>query len=247
MSQEGKYLKDLQTTKTGFAISVVKGEERTLETFILKISEDFGPTATVEKSVEWETIRVGNVIQNITTLGQDNVPTRVGITKGDIVKALEEETGSAPIDAFETKNSVASTHELTATWMVKYPIGSFSKTTNLRLFGKHVTARVLKKRVLTVQFGRCFKWHNERTCAQTQRCRLCGSTEHKETERNLHNNVTDHCHTRCIHCLGPHPADDPKCPLRRHPNRAQVTKTERAEIRKKGRRGDGEEGKQDRP
>jgi hypothetical protein len=95
-------------------------------------------------------------------------------------------------------------------------------------------AQPLYRRVRTMQCNRCWKWHNPRSCARNPRCRLCGSTQHTEDGHTNHcTAAAPHtCPPRCLHCHGPHPADDSHCLLRPSKPGLQFTKSQQAEIRK---------------
>ena len=136
--------------------------------------------------------------------------------------------------AHETTASAANPQEPIATWLVKYPIEASLSLRNLRLFGIRTNARTLPRRTTVIQCGRCFQWHNERSCARSHHCRLCGSTQHLENSHPTCNGSSHVCPPRCIHCHGPHPADDPNCPLRPRPNQKPVTKKAKAELRSAG-------------
>src|ERR1700761_6136614 len=104
----------------------------------------------------------------------------------------------------------------------------------LRLFGATTTARLLARKITVIQCNRCWRWHNSRSCARPPRCRLCGSTEHtEEGHSNRCSAPSPHqCPPRCLHCHGPHPADDLGCFLRPSKPSTAFTKTQKSEIRK---------------
>ena len=230
----GKYIKELHPTKTGIAVCPTQDAGQALEALIPKIASWFGENITIEKAIEWQTIRVTHVPRSITVLGDGNAPTRTNIVQEHIRDALTEVTGTTPVQAHETASSAANPHEPTATWLAKFPNEASLNLRKLRLFGMIVNARLLPRRESVIQCGRCFQWHNERSCARPHRCRLCGSTKHLEAAHPTCDGSSHECPPRCIHCHGPHPADDPTCPLRPRPNQRRATKGTRAELRSAG-------------
>ena len=76
---------------------------------------------------------------------------------------------------------------------------------SLPLFGVRATAKLLAQRSKIPQCGRCYGWHNERSCARVPRCRICSSTTHLE--------INHTCPPKCVNCHGPHPADSLACLL----------------------------------
>ena len=158
----------------------------------------------------------------------------MNITRKHMMDTLTDATGITPAMAHETTASAANPQEPTATWLVKFPMEASPSLRNLRLFGIMTHARTLPRRKTVIQCARCFQWHNERSCARSHHCRLCGSTQHQENSHPTCDGSSHRCPPRCIHCHGPHPADDPDCPLRPHPNQKPVSKKARAELRSAG-------------
>ncbi|KJZ70858.1 hypothetical protein HIM_09772 [Hirsutella minnesotensis 3608] len=98
-----------------------------------------------------------------------------------------------------------------------------------RLFGASRLARYIDKPSIPSQCDKCWDFHARHSCDRTARCRRCGKTDHRGQE----------CAAleQCANCLGPHCADEPKCPAR--PKRAhgmvrRLTREERRLVRQAG-------------
>ncbi|KJZ71402.1 hypothetical protein HIM_09190 [Hirsutella minnesotensis 3608] len=98
-----------------------------------------------------------------------------------------------------------------------------------RLFGASRLARYIDKPSIPSQCDKCWDFHARHSCDRTARCRRCGKTDHRSQE----------CVAleQCANCLGPHCADDPKCPARPKRVRGMVrrlTREERSLVRQAG-------------
>ncbi|KJZ70669.1 hypothetical protein HIM_09942 [Hirsutella minnesotensis 3608] len=98
-----------------------------------------------------------------------------------------------------------------------------------RLFGASRLARYIDKPSIPSQCDKCWGFHARHSCDQTARCRRCGKTDHRGQECAAPE--------QCANCLGPHCADDPKCPAR--PKRVhgmvrRLTREERRLVRQAG-------------
>ncbi|KAM4058239.1 endonuclease-reverse transcriptase domain-containing protein [Hirsutella rhossiliensis] len=98
-----------------------------------------------------------------------------------------------------------------------------------RLFGASRLARYIDKPSIPSQCDKCWDFHARHSCDRMARCRRCGKTNHRSQE----------CAAleQCANCLGPHCADDPKCPAR--PKRVhgivrRLTKEEKGLVRQAG-------------
>ncbi|KJZ69179.1 hypothetical protein HIM_11432 [Hirsutella minnesotensis 3608] len=98
-----------------------------------------------------------------------------------------------------------------------------------RLFGASRLARYIDKPSIPSQCDKCWDFHARHSCDRTARCRRCGKTDHRSQE----------CAAleQCANCLGPHCADDPRCPAR--PKRVhgmvrRLTREERRLVRQAG-------------
>ncbi|KAM4060907.1 endonuclease-reverse transcriptase domain-containing protein [Hirsutella rhossiliensis] len=98
-----------------------------------------------------------------------------------------------------------------------------------RLFGASRLARYIDKPSIPSQCDKCWDFHARHSCDRTARCRRCGKTNHRSQE----------CAAleQCANCLGPHCADDPKCParpMRVHGIVRRLTKEEKGLVRQAG-------------
>jgi hypothetical protein len=235
LGPNGALLKEVQPTKTGFALcpstpdglALLEDQRDNIATF-------FGD-CQVERGSHWVSYRVTNVPRLIGQISASNEYTLVPVDSKAMALAVTESTGFAPASVSETSFSASNPNLPTSSWFVNFPEG-FSSTLphQLRVFGVTANARLLARKLTTVQCNRCWNWHNTRSCARPPRCRLCGSTEHPEEK---HSNrcaapLPHQCPPRCLHCHGPHPADTLECPLRPSPTSTARTKTQQLGIRK---------------
>ncbi|KJZ72308.1 hypothetical protein HIM_08349 [Hirsutella minnesotensis 3608] len=98
-----------------------------------------------------------------------------------------------------------------------------------RLFGASRLARYIDKPSIPSQCDKCWDFHARHSCDRMARCRRCGKTDHRSQECAAPE--------QCANCLGPHCADDPKCPAR--PKRVhgmvrRLTREERRLVRQAG-------------
>ncbi|KAI0992890.1 hypothetical protein K3495_g15294, partial [Podosphaera aphanis] len=148
-----------------------------------------------------------------------------------VAEALADLTKVAPINVLESRGSSYSEYSPTKSWIVLYPKGS-NLSRSLPLFGVRVSAKLLPQRTRVPQCGRCFGWHNERSCSRFPRCRICSSTHHVEKGHISCNPVVAHeCPPKCANCHGPHPADSLECLLRPRKDNTFPSKQETAAIR----------------
>jgi hypothetical protein len=233
LGQHGSSLKEVQATKSGFALCPSTPEALpTLETQKESISTFFGG-CPVERSSRWVSYRLINVPRSIGQLMQGQY-TLVPLDSKTLATEISEATGIQPVSVSETTSSRSNNYSASSSWFVNFAEGTeVTLPRQLRLFGTVTNPQLLSKRTKVIQCNRCWKWHNPRSCARPLRCRLCGSTEHTE-EGHTNNCSTPNphcCPPRCFHCHGPHPADSPECLLRPRDGITR-TKAQQAEIRK---------------
>ncbi|EED11470.1 polymerase, putative [Talaromyces stipitatus ATCC 10500] len=226
-------LKEVQTTKTRFALCPATMEAlSTLEAQKEVISTYFG-NCQVECSARWISYRVTNLPRKIgqITNGQYSM---IPVDPATLSTEIAEQTGYRPISVSKTTASAANVNSPSSSWFINFSEDSkASLSTRLHLFGTITNACFLTRKVTIIQYNHCWKWHNAQSCAQSPRCRLCGSLEHIEEEHNNScSTLNPHCcPLRCFHCHGPHLADFTDCPLRPKAGTTR-TKAQRAEIRK---------------
>lgn len=228
----GQHIQDIQTTKTGFALKPSSPESQTtLEASMADLYSFFGEGCKIERASEWTSYRITAVPRNITLLNDQYEPTQSSTTAEILASALTEAVGTAPANITQTPASVATPHDYSSSWIARFPINTPALPRNILLLGARASIKYLPKRTTTIQCKRCFQWHNDRICARTQRCRLCGSTVHTEPNHPACSPSPHSCPPRCLHCHGPHPADSLECLLRPNPKKTKLTKQQTAQIR----------------
>jgi hypothetical protein len=233
LGPDGPLLREVQTTKTGFALCPASPDAlKTLESRKDAIHGLFGD-CLVERGSRWVSYRVTNVPRRVGQITGCNKYDLVPVDSNSVAQAVHEATGLTPAAVTETTYSVSNPTLPYSCWFVNFPEGTpATLPRQIRLFGTVATATFLPRKTAIVQCNRCWMWHNARSCSRPPRCRLCGSTEHPEgAHSNRCNAPSPHlCPPRCLHCHGPHPADATDCPLRLRPGSAP-TKLQRSEIR----------------
>ena len=233
LGADGPLLKEVQTTKTGFALCPASPDAlKVLEARRDIITSFFGQYP-LERGSRWVSYRVTNVPRKVGQITADGKYTLVPVDSHAVAQAVLEATKLSPASVTETTYSVTNPTLPYSCWFVNFPEGTPAAIPRqLRLFGTVATTAYLPRKTTIVQCSRCWMWHNARSCARPPRCRLCGSTEHSEEgHSNRCNSPSPHlCPPRCVHCHGPHPADCTDCPLRARTGNAP-TKLQRSEIR----------------
>lgn len=204
-------LKEVQAVKTGYALCTDSIEDLAdLNKFADSIASKIGD-CTIEKQVKWITYRVDNIPRTVRTL----LETRIVDAKL-LTDEIADSTGEPPARVVETAQSVQD-GLFNTSWFVSFVSESHvALNKNLRILGVRAVARLVTFKPKISQCTKCFQWHNTRVCSRVQRCRTCGSNEHTENSHTTRcTTAKPHsCPARCLHCGGPHPADDRNCPLR---------------------------------
>lgn len=211
LGDDAHILKEVQATKTGFALCTDSLTDLdALEGHKEKLSLGI-QNCTIERREEWTTYRVDNVPRSIRTLegSQETSPEQLTV-------AIAEATGQSPVRAIQTTQSSQDSRPNTC-WFVSFKSEShhpLDKT--LRILGVRAAALLVVRKPRISQCTRCFQWHNARTCSRPERCRICGSNNHTQDAHTTRCKAAlpHTCPPRCLHCGGPHPADDKSCPLR---------------------------------
>jgi hypothetical protein len=228
LGEQATLLKEVQRVNTGFALCTDSLEDlAALEKSIDIITRLIGE-CTIERQSKWTTYRLDNIPRTVNLLNGSCV-----ISADYLTKSIAEATGQTPIRTTETSQSIQSNLYNTS-WFVNFnsePHTPIPRT--LRILGVTATASLVSFKPKTIQCTRCFQWHNARSCTRAQRCRTCGSNNHS-VENHTTSCITakpHSCPARCIHCGGPHPADDLNCPLRRT-HKGPLSKSQREDITK---------------
>ncbi|KAI0997822.1 hypothetical protein K3495_g10367 [Podosphaera aphanis] len=230
-----KLVLEIQSTKTGFAICPISTAAQ--EALIARMSEidEFLSTSgkcKVEKPTNHKAYLISGVPRSYAGYNGSEIEL-VEITASTIAEALLELTNVAPINVLEPRNASKAEFAAHKDWIVLYPEESSPLSRNLPLFGIRIQAKLLPKRTKLPQCGKCFGWHNERACCRAPRCRICGSTQHPESQHTSCDPTRVHqCPPKCVNCHGPHTADSLECLIRPRKDQSLPTKSQIAEIRK---------------
>jgi hypothetical protein len=149
-------------------------------------------------------------------------------------EAIHDVTGQTLVRAVETRRS-AERGLYNTSWSVNFLTSSHqSLPRSLRILGTTVNPHLVIFKPKTIQCTNCFQWHNTRSCSRRAHCRICGSNDHTEVKHTSSCIATlpHQCPAKCLHCGGPHPADDPNCPLRPTPARLPKTRPQIEAITK---------------
>lgn len=232
---EGKPVREIEKIKTGFAICPASSDAH--ETLLTRMPEIEAFLSTegdykVEKPQNFFAFKLSGIPRSYSGYNGSGIGL-IDITANTISEALYDLTNVRPVNVLECQSSTDKQFSHKKNWIVFYPEGA-SLSKSLPLFGARVPVKLLPKRIKTPQCGNCFGWHNERACSRTARCRICGSTQHVETNHTTCDPTRAHeCPPKCVNCHGPYPADSLECliPPRKDsslPNKAQITQIRKA-------------------
>ena len=228
-------IREVQPTKTGFALTPSKVlDPAAFESVATLAKQFFGDTCTIEKAQNWISYRLQNVPRTIGRISPDHVLLTDPVDASSLAIAIVEATGLTPVSITQTKASESNDDIFPTSWFVNFPESSkASLPPRIQLLGALVSTKFLDRKVNTIQCTNCYHWHNTRVCSRSERCRLCGSTKHSEADHpaKCGGNHPHTCPHRCLHCHGPHAADDEECPLRPSSGRLTLNKTQTSEIR----------------
>lgn len=231
LKEDAHLIKEVQETKSGFALCTrsVKALE-TLE----KHSSTFANLITdckIEKQPNWVSYRITFIPRSVRILDAHAQIQNALVTDHILSEAIRDETNQQSTRVEQSHQSLHS-NLFNTTWYVSFDADKHKALPrSLRILGTTATAQKITTKAKTIQCSKCFQWHNERSCSRPQKCSACGSSQHTIKDHPLMcSTASPHtCPARCIHCSGPHPADDPLCPLRPI-NKVPVTKTQRLAI-----------------
>lgn len=151
LGSDGPLLKDVQTTKTGFALCpTTPNALEALETRKDIITGFFGQ-CLVERSPHWVSYRVTNVPRHVGQITDEYKQTLVLVDAQAIAQAVLEATQLAPALVTETTYSISNPALPYLYWFVNFPEGtSTTIPRQLRLFGTVATATYLPRKTSTV-------------------------------------------------------------------------------------------------
>jgi hypothetical protein len=231
LGTDSSLLKEVQEVKSGFALCTGSLDMLAkLETHSQAISRAF-TDSIVERQPNWTSYRLINIPRTVNTIDGLGQITSNLVTDEIIAEAIHNTTNQSLARAAETKDS-SQKNLYNTSWIASFPTDSHSPLPrNLRILGAAVIVAVIKPKPRVVQCTRCYQWHNARNCIRPQHCRICGSTQHQEADHTTRCDTSSPhiCPARCLHCGGPHKADDPSCPLRLTP-RGPKTRSEKKAI-----------------
>jgi hypothetical protein len=185
----------------------------------------------VERQPNWTSYRLINIPRTVNTINGLGQITSNQVTDAILAEAIRIIANQSLARAVETKDS-AQKNLYNTSWIASFPTEGHSPLPrNLRILGAAVIVAVIKTKQKTVQYIRCYQWHNARNCIRPQHCRICGSKQHQETEHSTRYTTPGQhiCPARCLHCGGPHIADNMSCPLR-PTHRGPKTRSEKKAI-----------------
>ena len=170
----------------------------------------------VERPQPWVSYRLTNVPRSVRLLDPLFQVQNHTVTGEILHPAIQDITGQQPVHSTETLSSKEE-GLFNTSWTVHFLADTHKALPRrLRILGTVVQTHEVKTKLKTIQCTRCYQWHNTRTCARPQHCNICGSYDHNaDSHTSSCNAVAPHqCPPKCLHCKGPHPADEPSCPLR---------------------------------
>lgn len=222
-------LKEVQAVKTGFALCADSLEDLSaLEEHSQHIAQLLGD-CKIERQAYWTTYRLDNIPRTVRThKGLAEVQSE---TLAELVLHATGQNATQIIETSQSKEQNLSN----SSWFASFDTEAhIPLPRTLRILGVVAVSTAIQYKPKTIQCSRCYQWHNTRCCSRAQRCCICGSTAHPE-EGHTTRCATARPHTcppRCLHCRGPHPANDPKCPLRpTHKHNGPLSKAQQEAIR----------------
>ncbi|KAI0997065.1 hypothetical protein K3495_g11123 [Podosphaera aphanis] len=150
--------------------------------------------------------RIGYVVKRIPRTIWNPVSNVVPTTLDDVKSIAQAQTGVTPSGA--RWSLPEDCHEPLHTAVIFFP----KEVPTFRIVDS-APSRRYNPNPKVVQCDACFGFHPSSRCRTQALCSLCGALRHRG----------ECCHQRrCINCLGPHSADDHKCPLRPRPFKGKL-------------------------
>lgn len=205
--------------KTGWAIRPANQEARNTILQHAATIESYMGATKVEPNQKWITCVVTGVPSQTTDFDGEPIPC------AELLQTeVKIQAGMSPVRIAESKHN--DPNSKTKTLLVSFLEAPKRRFT---IFGSAIS-RVIRKTESIPQCDNCWDFHPRYYCNRTAKCKNCS--------KNTHNGPCSH-EEQCVNCLGPHPADDPRCPGR--PSRKdgriiRFTRAQRNQIRKEGSR-----------
>jgi hypothetical protein len=216
LGTDGPLLKEVLEIPSGYALCTSSPEDLAA---LIQHSALIGNKISdcrVERPQLWATYRLTSVPRSVRLLDPLSQVQNHEVTGEMLQAAIQDITGQQPVKSAETLSSKEN-GLFNTNWTVHFTADTHKALPrSLRILGTVVQAQVVKTKPKTIQCSRCYQWHNTRTCTRPQHCNICGSHSHGADSHNssCHATAPHQCPPKCLHCKGPHPADDLSCPLR---------------------------------
>src|ERR1700726_2099779 len=231
LREDAYLLREVQETATGFALCARSANTLTqLETYLEAMTKAIS-NCKIEKRQEWTTYRLNYVPRSVQTFNDQGKIQNTLVTEHILSEAIRDETNQQSVRIVQATRSINSML-FNTTWFASFQTTKHTSIPRtLRILGTTVSTAVTISKPKIIQCSKCYLWHNARSCSRPQRCRICGSANHSEAEHVTRcTTAQPHtCPARCLHCSGPHAADDLNCPLRPS-SKEPATKTQRLAI-----------------
>ncbi|KKF94294.1 putative double-stranded RNA/RNA-DNA hybrid binding protein [Ceratocystis platani] len=200
-----KALKDVQKTKSGFALLANKDGRSTLLEKSDKIKNYIGPGTEVVQAVNTDAYLIGPIERYLNGGGR-----AVEVSEEIIGECFAQATRVTPV------YMTSKTRGNVKTFIVKIPAAGTKVPRQLRMGSRLIPTRLLAEKPRAIaQCSRCFGWHDAKKCSRAQLCKHCGSSEHESSRHPKCCGAEHECVSVCFICRGPHPADSKQCPLRK--------------------------------
>jgi hypothetical protein len=228
--EDAHLIKEVLEIKSGYALCTESAKALSeLEMYTSKIGIHI-TDCVIEKQPNWVTYRLDFVPRTVKTIGDSFLIQNTLVTNHILSEAIRDLTGQQTTRIAESMRSI-DRGAFATSWFASFESANHKPIAKpLHILGTTVIANLVKTKQKTVQCTNCYGWHNTRSCSRTAKCRICGSG-HAETDHTTRcKTAKPHtCPARCINCGGPHPADQPNCPLR-PVNKVPVTASQRKVI-----------------
>lgn len=216
LGEHAHLLKEVLSVNSGFALCADSTDSlAALEQHTEKMTKVIS-NCKIERQAPWTTYRIDNIPRSVRILDKSGNIQNEQVTDCILGEAIHDVTGQTLVRAVETRVS-AEKGLYNTSWSVNFLTDSHQPIPrSLRILGTTVNPHLVIFKPKTIQCTNCFQWHNTRSCSRRAHCRICGSNNHTEDKHTSScAAIPPHqCPAKCVHCGGPHPADNLNCPLR---------------------------------